>query len=750
MINDKINQLNPMQKEAVLHTEGALLIIAGAGSGKTRVLTHRMAYIIEQGVNPLNILAFTFTNKAAKEMKQRIKELTPEGNKILVSTFHSTCVRILRKHIHHLGYSSNFTIYDADDSEKIIKDIIKEFKINDEVLTPKYIKNEISKQKDQLINAKKYEEMVQADFMKKQISDVYKEYESKLKINDALDFDDLISRTVQLFLEYPEVLKSYSNRFKYVMVDEYQDTSVSQYKLIKLLSSEHKNLCVVGDDDQSIYGWRGADITNILNFEKDFENTKVVKLEQNYRSTKNILDLANNVIVNNPTRKNKKLWTENEQGELITYEKCSSDREEGNYVVNKILEKVKKGHDYKDFAILYRNNSLSRVAEEQLIALSIPYRIYGGINFYSRREIKDIMAYLKAIENPNDEVAIRRIINVPKRGIGDATIMKVGEYARENNISFYEALSNSLNIPEIGRKAKSITQFYNLIESFNKLYQTVPISEFIDYVLEHSGYRGELEKELTEDSRIRRENLGEFISKAVEYENSQEEEINKNSLTGFLQEVALVADIDNMEDSSNVVTLMTMHSAKGLEFSIVFIVGFEEGILPSYRAISVKDENLTPMEEERRLLYVAITRAKERLYISSTKTRLQNGRFTNNSPSSFLKELSPELLYMKKKKEKKVKALFDSVESKKASIYRPQPNYKPTISSSHIKQDIDPNEPYTLEFKSGDKIKHFKFGQGEIVEIHEKAEEKDYQLVIQFEKFGKKTIMAKMSVLIKL
>ncbi len=716
-------------------------------SGKTRVLTHRMAYLIEQGVSPFNILAFTFTNKASKEMKERIIDLSPEGQKILISTFHSTCVRILRTHISYLDYTNKFTIYDADDSEKIIKDIVKEFKINDETLTPKFIKNEISKQKDLLISAEKYAQEVQTDFIKKQIADVYISYENRLKINDALDFDDLILKTIQLFSEQPEVLKNYQDRFKYIMVDEYQDTSFSQYKLINLLASKHKNLCVVGDDDQSIYGWRGADIKNILNFEKDFDNVKTIKLEQNYRSTKNILELANTIIVNNYERKDKKLWTDNSQGDLITYEKCNSDREEANFVANKILAKIKEGYSYKDFAILYRNNILSRVAEEQLIFLSIPYKLYGGVNFYGRKEIKDIIAYLKAIENPKDEISIRRIINVPKRGIGDATILKVDEFAKDNNISFFEALSNAENIPEIGRKAKSITDFYKLIENFNRVYQTIPISEFIEYILENSGYKAELEKEQTEESRSRRENLGEFVNKAIEFQNSQDviENNEQNSLTSFLQEVALVADIDNMEDSNDVVTLMTMHSSKGLEFPFVFIIGFEEGVLPTYRAVTSEDSSA--LEEERRLLYVAITRAKEKLYITNTKTRLQHGRFMNNSPSSFLKELPKELLHIKKKKEKKVTALFDSVENKKTGSYRPQPNYKPNISS-HIKKDVNPNTPFTLDFKIGDNIRHFKFGKGEIVSILEKSN--DFELTIKFEKFGTKTLMAKMSVLKKI
>ena len=741
-MEELINKLNPTQKEAVLSTNGPLLLLAGAGSGKTRVLTHKIAYLIKNGVRPFNILAITFTNKAAKEMKERVCNISDEGSYVLVSTFHSLCVRILRQHIEKIGYTNNFTIYDADDAERLIKEIMKEYKIDDKILSSKAILSEIGRAKDKLLTANRYKEMNASDFRKKLISDVYIAYENKLKTNNSLDFDDLIFKTVQLLAEKIDVLEYYQERFKYIMVDEYQDTSKSQYTLIKLLSNKYKNICVVGDDDQSIYGWRGADINNILDFEKDFNNARVIKLEQNYRSSKVILDVANYVIKNNFGRKDKNLWTENERGNLIKYEKARGDREEASFIANEILNKIKEGYTYKDFAILYRTNSLSRILEEQLIFLSIPYKLYGGVNFYSRKEIKDIISYLKTIINPSDSIALKRIINVPKRSIGEATILKINEYAENNNISFFNALCKANDIDNMGRKSKAVEDFYELIQDFRKKEKQLSISDFIDYILEKSGYIDELKSDGTEESLARISNLEEFVSKAVEYEQKTENEEDKTVLK-FLEEVSLVADIDNMEDNENVVTLMTLHSSKGLEFDVVFIAGFEEGIFPTYRATI--STNSSDIEEERRLLYVGITRAKKELYFTSANSRLQHGRYVNNAISSFFRELPKNLIQFKEKQDKKSGMTIKENEEKNG-IYRPKPVYKPNVLS-YLKKDIPNPKNVSLDFNVSDKIRHFKFGIGKVLKIEPAGA--DYEVTIDFENFGEKKLMANLSKLKK-
>lgn len=749
MILDKINNLNEMQRKAVLKIDGSLLLIAGAGSGKTRVLTHRIAYMIEQGINPFNIIAITFTNKAAKEMKERVCEISEQGRRVLVSTFHSVCVRILKQDIEKLGYTKDFTIYDAEDSSKIIKEIMKEYKVDDKMIPPNMVINEISRQKDKLINAKTFEQESQSDFRLKIISQIYKEYETRLKNNNALDFDDLIFKTVQLFSENQDILESYQNRFKYIMVDEYQDTSLSQYTFIRLLSNKYKNICVVGDDDQSIYGWRGADIRNILNFERDFENTELIKLEQNYRSTKIILDTANSVIKNNFGRKDKSLWTENNEGSLIKYETCRNDREEATFISHEILREVTSGRSYKDFAILYRTNVMSRVLEEQLIFSSIPYKLYGGVNFYSRREIKDIIAYLRILLNPNDEIALRRIINVPKRGIGNTSIQRVQEYAIKNEFSLFEAIGNIEDIPNLERKSRVLAEFYNSIIDFQNSEKELPIPELIENILYKTGYIKELELEGTEDSRNRIENLTEFMNKAIEFENKENIETADNkTLSEFLQDIALIADIDAMEDGENVVTLMTLHSSKGLEFPAVFIAGFEEGVFPTNRALLSNDPSA--IEEERRLLYVGITRAKEQLYITNAKTRLQHGNFSNNRASSFFNELPREYLSIVKKESNKV-ALFVESEEKRGNTYRPQPNYKPKVPviNTPPKNDIPINTNVSLDFSVGDTVSHIKFRKGVVLSIQPAGA--DYEVTIQFEneKFGTKKLMANLSKLKK-
>ncbi len=743
-MKELIDKLNPMQKEAVLSTNGPLLLLAGAGSGKTRVLTHRIAYLIEKGVRPFNILAITFTNKAAKEMKERVTNICEDGNQVLVSTFHSLCVRILRQYIDKIGYTNRFTIYDADDTERVVKDIMKEYKIDDSILSVKYVLGEIGRAKDKLMTPKTYAENFSLDFKKKLISDIYIAYEDRLKTNNALDFDDLIFKTIQLFANNIDVLDFYQERFKYIMVDEYQDTSTSQYTLIKMLSNKYKNICVVGDDDQSIYGWRGADINNILDFEKDFQNAKVIKLEQNYRSSKTILEAANFVIKNNFGRKEKSLWTKNEQGKLIDYEKCGTDREEAMFIANEILNKLKEGYSYKDFAILYRANSLSRVLEEQLVFLSIPYKLYGGVNFYARKEIKDIISYLKVLQNPNDGISLKRIINVPKRGIGDATISKVNDYAIENDFYLFKALSMSNEIEDLGRKAKSVESFYNLMLDFMKKRDKLNIPDLIDYILEETGYIKELKEEGTEEAYNRISNLEEFVSKAVEYEQNMENGEEK-SLTKFLEEVALVADIDSMEEDDNLVTLMTLHTSKGLEFPVVFIAGFEEGIFPTYRAITNPDASA--LEEERRLLYVGITRAKQELYITNAKSRLQHGRYINNAPSSFFNELPQKLINIKEKTEKVNNIIVNDEEETNNGKYRPKPIYKPNVSA-YFKKNIPEPKSVSLDFTVGDRIRHFKFGEGEVLKIDPAGA--DYEVTIKFDNFNEKKLMANLSKLKKI
>ncbi len=733
MINENLNKLNDKQKEAILQTDGPLLILAGAGSGKTTVLTNKIAYLIENGVNPYNIIAITFTNKAAKEMKERICNITPYGENIWISTFHSSCVRILRLHIDKIGFTNDFSIYDPEDCEKIIKEILKSYQINDSYLTPRSILYEISRQKDKLIDADKYAIKNQFDFRKKNITEVYTAYENKLKANNALDFDDLIFKTVQLFLNNPDILEKYQEKFKYILVDEYQDTSYSQYTLIKLLADKYKNLSVVGDDDQSIYGWRGADINNILDFEKDFTNTKVIKLEQNYRSTQNILNMANEVIKNNFARKAKSLWTDNDKGELISYSSCYSDKEEAMFIIKYIKKLVEEeGKSYNDFAILYRANNLTRVLEEYLLQNSVPYKIYGSINFYSRREIKDILAYLKIIQNPADDIAIKRIINVPRRSIGDTTILKIENHANQNNCSFFDAIKNCTSIDSLGKKEKILVNFNALMEDFINYSKENKVSDLIKYVFEKSLYKEELLKENTEESENRIKNIEELISKAVDFEETEED----ISLKNFLENVALIADIDSLNGSDNFVTLMTLHASKGLEFPYVFIAAFEEGIFPSFRALS--SENALAIEEERRLLYVGITRAKKKLFLTSAKSRLQNGRYLSNSPSSFFKELPKELLDIIKR-EANINTL------KAANSIKPKTNYKPNIPS--IKQLPSPKN-ISLDFNVGDTVSHFKFKNGTVLNISPAGA--DFEITIQFEDSGVKKLMANLSNLKKI
>ena len=718
--------LNEQQQEAVFCTEGPLLLLAGAGSGKTRVLTHRIAYLMDQGVNPYHIMAITFTNKAAKEMRERVDDLVGFGAEhIWVSTFHSTCVRILRRHNDKLGYGNSFTIYDADDQKSLIKQICKQYKIDTKMMPERKIINEISSAKDEFMTPSEYETRHQYDFKKKKIAQIYKEYQKQLKANNALDFDDLIFKTVELFQFHPEVLDYYQERFRYIMVDEYQDTNTIQFQLVSMLARKYQNLCVVGDDDQSIYKFRGANVKNILNFENVFPEAVTIKLEQNYRSTKNILNAANEVIKHNKGRKTKKLWTENEEGDLIEFHQYGTEYEEARKIIHEIEDLSKEGYDYKNMAILYRTNAQSRVFEESFMIKNIPYRIVGGTNFYQRKEVKDILSYLKVVDNGLDDLAVRRIINVPRRGIGAATIEKINVYAVEHNVSFLDACFSSDSIDTLGNAKKKINGFADLIREFRRKMQEGSLEELFKYITDETGYIANLKAEETEEAEGRIENINELLNKVVTYEQEAEEA----SLSELLEEIALVADIDNLEDSDNRVVLMTLHSAKGLEFPYVFICGMEDGIFPSYMTVMSEDDD--DMEEERRLCYVGITRAKKKLYLSAAKRRMMQGRTQFNKVSRFIDEIPEQLLQLDTgvnfKEKRPDKALFSSNRSNR---FR-----KPYQAKSFTSTKMD-----TLPYDVGDMVKHIKFGKGKVLEIVSGG--RDYEVTVDFEKAGVKKMFA--------
>ncbi len=731
--------LNPMQKKAVLQKEGPVLILAGAGSGKTGALTVRIAHMVEGGVKPWNILAITFTNKAAREMKERVDALVGEAARdIWVSTFHSSCVRILRRDIDKLGYDRNFSIYDADDQEKVIKEAFKQlnFPLMDKQFPVKGVMAEISRQKEELVSWEDYEKGTDNDPRRIKTAKVYRVYQQILKKSNALDFDDLIYKTVQLFRTCPDVLDRYQEKFRYIMVDEYQDTNSSQYELIRLLAAKYGNLCVVGDDDQSIYGWRGANIRNILDFEKDFPNTVVIKLEQNYRSTKNILEAANSVIHNNVTRKEKSLWTENDTGSIIHVYKADNEYDEARFVAEKIDELVREGREYKDFAVLYRTNAQSRAVEDFLVRKTIPYRLFGGVRFYERKEIKDIISYLKILANPSDDIALRRIINVPRRGIGDTSVDKVGVFAAEKNISFYEALGRLDEITELKSRAKKFREFYELLLSLMAGAKTQSVTELIDAVVTRTGYLQELINEGSDEAKMRIENIDEFVTKAAEYINSADDP----SLSGFLEDIALVADIDNYTQDQNTVVLMTLHSAKGLEFPYVFITGMEEGMFPSYRSVMYGGED--EIEEERRLCYVGITRAREELFLSHAKSRMQHGVSQYNAPSRFLKEIPIDLV---EKPAARPAVKFQSPLSMAKSDKFAKPN--PYGLKTQEKKTMPTPGKVTLDFQEGDSVRAPKYGIGTVTKITPGGA--DFEVEVDFKDKGVKKFMATLSKLKK-
>ena len=727
--------LNAEQREAVFHTEGPLLILAGAGSGKTRVLTHRIAYLIEEkGINPWNILAITFTNKAAGEMRERVDDIVGFGSEsIWVSTFHSTCVRILRRHIDRLGYDNNFTIYDSDDQKTLMKDVCKLLQIDTKTYRERTILSAISSAKDELVTPEEYELNAYGDFSKKKIAEAYKEYERQLKANNALDFDDLLVKTVQLFQTQPEILEYYQDRFRYIMVDEYQDTNTVQFKLISLLAAKYKNLCVVGDDDQSIYKFRGANIQNILSFEKEFEHTKVIKLEQNYRSTSTILDAANAVIKNNVGRKAKSLWTENGEGEKIQFRQFDTAYDEAEYIVGDIRERVDNGKAaYCDHAVLYRTNAQSRLFEEKMITANIPYKIVGGVNFYARKEIKDLLAYLKTIDNGKDDLAVRRIINVPKRGIGLTTVNRITEAAQQRGISFYEALCSADLVPGLGRSISKLESFAAMIEYFRKEAEHLSITELMKEILTETGYVEEVKAEGEEEAEVRLQNIDEFLNKIAAYEESCEEELP--TLSGFLEEVALVADIDSLDEESDYVVLMTLHSAKGLEFPYVYLAGMEDGIFPSYMTITADDP--TEIEEERRLCYVGITRAKKELAMTCARRRMIRGETQYNKMSRFLKEVPPQLLSTGKIVEK------EELELPKQNAYvqaKQSFQAKPFMISKPVQQ-FGVKSGEGLSYGVGDRVRHMKFGEGTVTAITEGG--RDYEVSVDFDSAGTKKMFA--------
>ncbi len=731
--------LNEQQKQGVFTTDGPVLILAGAGSGKTRVLTHRTAYLIEEkGVNPYHIMAITFTNKAAGEMRERIDNLVGYGSEsIWVSTFHSTCVRILRRHIDRIGFDTNFTIYDADDSKTVMKDICKRLNIDTKMYKEKSLLAAISSAKDELISPEEFalRAVNAGDYAKRKQSEVYREYQETLRKNNALDFDDLIVKTVELFETDPEVLDYYQERFRYIMVDEYQDTNTAQFKLISLLARKYKNLCVVGDDDQSIYKFRGANIYNILNFEKYFPEAVTIRLEQNYRSTKNILNAANGVIANNIGRKEKTLWTDNPEGEKIDFEQFDTAYEEADYVARDILSGTKSGrYHYGDYAVLYRTNAQSRLFEERFITSNIPYKIVGGVNFYARKEIKDLLAYLKTIDNGRDDLAVRRIINVPKRGIGATTLLKVADWASVCGISFYDALKQAEEVPNLGKASLKIRPFVNFIQTMRSKAPIIGVSELLREIIEETGYVRELEAEGTDEAMARIENIDELISKVVAYEESEEQP----TLSGFLEEVALVADIDGLEEGSDYVVLMTLHSAKGLEFPKVFLAGMEDGLFPSYMSI-VADNPTEAIEEERRLAYVGITRAREELAITCARTRMVRGETQYNKVSRFVKEIPSELLSaeIRQKEPKESSFAKRTVTKPKRTSLRDQP------SGQNMQSQIFTGEAMkktALDYGVGDRVSHVKFGTGTVKAVMDGG--RDYEVTVDFDTAGTKKMFA--------
>ena len=767
--------LNPRQEEACSYTEGPLLILAGAGSGKTRVLTHRIAHLIkDKGVNPYNILAITFTNKAAGEMRTRVDAIIEEGAEcVWVSTFHSLCSRILRRFHEHLGGKNDFTIYDTDDQKAAVKEVLRQLNLDEKQYPIRGMISAISKAKEEFLSPDEYEEQNGSDYRNRNIAEIYREYQKRLMAANSLDFDDLICRTIELFMEDPEVLELYQERFRYIMVDEYQDTNHAQFVLVKLLAAKYRNLCVVGDDDQSIYKFRGANIRNILNFEEEYPDAKVVKLEQNYRSTKNILDVANSVIANNSGRKDKRLWTENEEGEKVHFTKYRDDRGEATGVCRTIFELRRKGYSLQDMAILYRTNAQSRVLEEQLIRENIPYQLVGGTNFYARREIRDLVGYLKSIANPADDISLSRIINVPRRGIGDTTVRKLRDFAAENGLSLYDAILDCEVVPGVGRAVGKLSDFAELMEGFRRIAGQGDLTKLYLEILSVTGYQRELEAENTDEARSRLENLQELRNKITEYEIKEAEP----TLVGLLEEISLVADTDSLEEDADRLTLMTLHSAKGLEYPVVFLVGMEERLFPSGMALDSDDPDAE--EEERRLCYVGITRAENRLYLSAAGQRMINGTINYQEVSRFIYEIPEHLLtgeglgkgrgtgFGFSGNDGNTRDLFGSglpnyddindewqgttfgkkKQNSVGSSSYGKTTWKGAAASSGAASS-GPSGPGTINYKVGDTVKHIKFGRGVVTEMTRGTD--DYEVTVHFDSAGEKRMFASLAKLKKI
>ena len=727
------DSLNDKQKEAVFYSDGPLLILAGAGSGKTRVLTHRVAYLIhEKNVNPYNIMAITFTNKAAREMRDRINRLIGHGAEaVWVSTFHSACVRILRRYIDRIGYNNNFTIYDSDDQKTAIKAACKKLQVDTKFIKERAIMSAISMAKNNMITPEEYRNSAD-DIRTKIISKVYEEYQSRLKKNNALDFDDLLVKTIELFKSDKEVLMAYQDRLQYIMVDEYQDTNRVQFEFIKLLADKYKNICVVGDDDQSIYKFRGADISNILNFEQIFTGTKVIKLEQNYRSTKNVLEAANQVIAHNYSRKQKTLWTEREAGDLVEFRQLDNEYHEAEFIVNSIKDLIDENrYDYKDIACLYRTNAQSRVIEEALLKENIPYKIIGGQNFYQRKEIKDLIAYLKTISNGDDDFAVRRIINVPKRGIGAATIEKVQKYADDNNMSFYQALEDKKCRISLGSRAEGkVNSFVYFIQRMKAELEYDSISDLMENILSETGYEDELKMEDTDEANARLENINEFFNKIVDYEDKCKQAGKENNLDEFLEEIALVADIDNFDENENYVVLMTVHSAKGLEFPKVFLCGMEDGLFPSKMTLLSDDKS--EIEEERRLCYVAITRAMDSITMTSAKRRMMRGDLYIMKVSRFITEIPGLSADLEKTRKKRTGMRSEEEREALQRGFKRKTSYSLDMFKSAKLESLD--------YQVGDRVRHMKFGDGTVTDIKDGG--KDYEVTVDFDTAGTRKLFA--------
>ena len=762
------DKLNEPQREAVYHTDGPLLILAGAGSGKTRVLTHRIAYLIEErNVNPWNILAITFTNKAAGEMRERVDSLVGFGSEsIWVSTFHSMCVRILRRFIDRLGYDNRFTIYDTDDQKTLMKEVCKKVAIDTKVFKERSLMSAISSAKNELILPDEFELNAGGDFAKLKIAKVYREYEAQLKANNALDFDDLLVKTVQLLQTQPDVLENYQERFRYIMVDEYQDTNTVQFQLVRLLAGKYRNLCVVGDDDQSIYKFRGANIRNILDFEHEFSDARVIRLEQNYRSTRNILNAANRLIANNKGRKEKTLWTANGEGELVHLRQFDTGYDEADFIAEDIKKEVRAGASYNDHAVLYRTNAQSRLLEEKFVAMNVPYKIVGGVNFYARREIKDLLAYLKTIDNGMDDIAVRRIINVPKRGIGLTTINRIQESAAERGLGFYETLMAPELIPGIGRSAAKLDSFAALIEYFKGLTGQMSITDLLREVIEKTGYMESLDSEDKEDAQARKENIDELINKAAAYEEAAEDRDEPATLSAFLEEVALVADIDSLDEEQDYVVLMTLHSAKGLEFPHVYLAGMEDGLFPSYMTITSDDRD--DLEEERRLCYVGITRAEQELTLTCARRRMVRGETQYNKISRFIKEIPAELLdtgsrriepetevpvqqntYAHAREAFRARA-FGAAYSNGAGKSSGVSSGKSSqgLASLQKGSQLAAGSGGSPDYAEGDRVRHVKFGEGTVLEIRSGG--RDYEVTVDFDSAGVRKMFAKFAKLVKI